>query len=328
METVATTPTLVVYGSIHYDVIAQYERFPQANDRLFPGAITLAPGGMGGNVAAIYARVGGIARFVGSFSNDSDGEELRRDLERDGVDTSWAKQNPGPGSRGLIMVDSCGERAIVGYYGNALSTIERSAGQSPGAVYNPMDMVQSWEQPEISIDPQVFDSQVAGFYCPLNYAPAVLPFVPESLPVFIDAEGAHLDRMNLHDVKESILRSSLVFANHRSFAKLRDLVGTAFLATAKKFHDIAFIETLGKRGCRVHTTQNVAYVPAVPAQAIDSTGAGDSFAAAFLYSYLTGASLREAGAFACNIASQSVRALGSRAGVPSLVSAVNGFSER
>ena len=81
---------LVVIGSIHFDVVVQLPHLPRENDRIFPSAMTLAPGGMGGNVAAAFARLGGHSRFAGPFADDADGEALRADLIRDGVDIRWA----------------------------------------------------------------------------------------------------------------------------------------------------------------------------------------------------------------------------------------------
>src|SRR5205085_1094072 len=89
-------------------------RLPRANDRLRPSEVVLEPGGMAGNVASAFARLGGRVRYAGAFTADDDGAQLREALIRDGVDVRFARERPGPGGRGLILVGARGERAIIG----------------------------------------------------------------------------------------------------------------------------------------------------------------------------------------------------------------------
>lgn len=311
-------PTLVVCGSVHYDVIVQLPRFPRANDRLAPGAVTLAPGGMGGNVAAAFSRLGGHSRFVGMFSSDDDGVCLREDLERDGVDTNWSSWSGATGTRGFILVDGEAERAIIGYW-SAIADLIRSPGQSPGPVeHSAPDRTtrRTRRFPHLVLRPEVFDAPVDAFSCPFNFAPVVLDTVPAHLPVYMDLETGHVQGWSEEDIRRHLGRATVIFGNQRNLSSLLDLLGETELASLAMATDTIFVETLGADGCAIHYEGMTTIVPGYPANPVDSTGAGDCFAAAFTLAHLQGRSLEESASFACYAAARSVRALGSRPGVP------------
>ena len=80
----------------------------------------------------------------------------------------------------------------------------------------------------------------------------------------------------------------------------------------------AVVVTLGSRGCRVLEGRREVHVPAVPVEAVDTTGAGDCFAAALAYGVARGWQLPDAAVFAGRAAALSVRVAGARAGLPTL----------
>ena len=75
----------------------------------------------------------------------------------------------------------------------------------------------------------------------------------------------------------------------------------------------------GVKGCIIATDSAQIEIPACPVdKVIDTTGAGDCFAAGFLWALSEGWTLAECGQFACTVASCSVEAVGAVAGVKSL----------
>ena len=75
----------------------------------------------------------------------------------------------------------------------------------------------------------------------------------------------------------------------------------------------------GGKGCIIATDSAQIEIPACPVdKVIDTTGAGDCFAAGFLWALSEGWTLAECGQFACTVASCSVEAVGAVAGVKSL----------
>ncbi len=74
----------------------------------------------------------------------------------------------------------------------------------------------------------------------------------------------------------------------------------------------------GAKGCIIATQEAVLEVPACPIkELVDTTGAGDCFAAGFLWGVSEGYSLEECGRMACAVASCSVERVGATEGVAS-----------
>jgi len=80
------------------------------------------------------------------------------------------------------------------------------------------------------------------------------------------------------------------------------------------------VETMGPGGCNVYHKGCVTHVPVKPEVEVDSTGAGDIFAAAFFVRYREGGDAVEAARFANACAALSVRKAG-LAGVPTRIAA-------
>jgi len=313
------SPLLVVSGSIHFDVIVQLPHLPRENDRIVPSAMTLAPGGMGGNVAAAFARLGGHSRFAGAFAADADGEALRADLIRDGVDTRWAGTRPGRDYRGFILVGTDGVRAIVGGWPQ-IAHLQRAPGQAPGSVQHvsraPWNPSREQSTVETALDPGLFGDDPAAFYCPFNHGPLVLATVPESVPVFMDLETGHIEDWDRAAVWGGLERATVIFANDRNMASLAAVLGESSPTALSERLQTVLIETTGPDGCVIHDQGTRTDVPGHPVAAIDTTGAGDCFAAAFLLGLLRGNGPVESASFANVAAALSTRQLGSRAGVP------------
>lgn len=84
----------------------------------------------------------------------------------------------------------------------------------------------------------------------------------------------------------------------------------------------------GSRGCLIKTKTEMHHIPAYPVKnCVDTTGAGDSFAAGFLWALSEGLPLAECGCFACAAASCAVECVGAADGVVSLEMPLSRFRE-
>jgi sugar/nucleoside kinase (ribokinase family) len=85
---------------------------------------------------------------------------------------------------------------------------------------------------------------------------------------------------------------------------------------------------LGAQGGLARQSESVARAPALPVRVVDTTGAGDSFDAGFLYGVLKGWSLEASLRLACACGSLSTRMAGGTAGQATLEEALEALERR
>ena len=84
----------------------------------------------------------------------------------------------------------------------------------------------------------------------------------------------------------------------------------------------------GKKGCLIRTKNQQIEIPAYAnATLVDTTGAGDSFAAGFLWGLKNGMPLEECGRFGCAVASCTVEKLGANTAIDSAELAMKRYNE-
>jgi fructokinase len=72
------------------------------------GSVTAFPGGAPFNVARTIAQMGGVCQFVGRFSDDDFGRQLRSALEREGVAIPVREATSAPTTLAIAQVDDTG----------------------------------------------------------------------------------------------------------------------------------------------------------------------------------------------------------------------------
>ena len=122
------------------------------------------------------------------------------------------------------------------------------------------------------------------------------------------------EAVNLAAVELAVKYGVKVFFNPAPARKLPDAIRDAVSVwTPNEFEEPAIgdvtgevVTTLGAKGCRIRSTGEV--IPAPPAKAVDTTGAGDTFSAVLAVRLAEGETLREACAAANAAAAEEVAA--------------------
>jgi sugar/nucleoside kinase (ribokinase family) len=248
--------------------------------------ITLGGGGQAANFCAWTASLGDPARLVTRVGDDETGRRLVSDLEARGVDVRavWA---PDPTGAIAVMIDQAGRRTMATQRG-------ASVGLSPD------DLDEDWFR----------DAR-------LLHVPAYSLFVEPIASATRAAIRAVREAKGMLAVDLSSAAGIRTYGPSRMAYVLARLKPEVLFATEAEAATLAVpleslaqvpVLKLGRGGCVVFGRT----IPAPEVEAVDPTGAGDAFAAAFCSAWLRGATPVESAEQAVQAASQSVLFAGAR----------------
>jgi ribokinase len=250
---------ICVLGDAHLDVVVRMSG-PLTEETDTPAVTSIGVGGQGANVAAWVSALGGQSRLIAARGTDAGAELVTADLVRRGVDVVGPFV---PGSTGVVVSLSTGGR-------------QRSMLTDRG-VGGMLD--------ETSVRPAWLDG--CEWLHLSGYALACEPIRTAALAVARSAAR--------RSVRLSVDLSSTAMIEACGVASFRALIGT--IGPGVVFGTEAEAALLGESSCpgsppgpRTLVVKLGAdgvrvggrHFPAPPADAIDSTGAGDAFAAGYL----------------------------------------------
>jgi len=115
------SPLVICLGNAVADHVFRVDDVPQPPAKARARGYALTAGGMAANAAIAVRRLGGRAAFWGRLGDDANGMMLSASLAAEGVETAGLRMIPGAVSPvSAVLVDAVGERAILGYRGEAL----------------------------------------------------------------------------------------------------------------------------------------------------------------------------------------------------------------
>jgi sugar/nucleoside kinase (ribokinase family) len=258
-----------------------------------------ASGGSAGNSMIAAAQFGGPTFMSCKVANDMDGDIYLADLEAAGVDHCLTGGR-GDGTTGkcLVLITPDAERSMNTFLGisETLSTEQLDAGAIAASEYlyiegylvtSPTGCAAAVKAREIA--------EAAGVKTALSFSdPGMVEFFRDGMAQII---GQRLD---------------LIFCNE---AEAMGWAGSDDLEEAiEQLKQIAnsFVITLGADGALTYDGTELTEIPPHRVQAVDSNGAGDMFAGAFLYAITRGEDFPTAGRFASLTAGKIVANYGPR----------------
>lgn len=290
--------TVIVVGSINVDLVVRAPRLPGPGETVIGGTFAQHHGGKGANQAVAAARLGAHVTFVGAVGDDELGREAVRDLQQEGVTVEGVKVLTGlPTGVALITVDAAGENQIAvasGANGAVDSTLVQEALASNPALERGGVYLANFEIADEAVITGARIAAEAGMTVVVNPAPArELPAALLALrPILIPNE----------------VEGEALTGEWEPLAAARVLSGRS---------GGPVIVTLGPGGALVFDAGEVEVVAAPLLEAVDTTGAGDTFAGALAAGLSAGKTLSEAARMAVRAASMSVTVTGARGGMPS-----------
>ena len=257
--------------------------------------VDLKTGGSAANTIATLGYLGASASYCGQVGDDAFGKQYAAQFDdacgQHGIHTVAGT----PTGKCLALISPDGERTMLTDLGTAvnLETVQHiSASIQQAKVLHLTGYLLLGEVTQARMMEAISMAKAAGVKVSLEVAdPFVVALKRDEMLELIEKE---VDIVFLNEEEAKSLYESTPQA---AFDKLQSLVETV-------------VVKLGKDGSMAARNGETACAGIYPANLIDTTGAGDSYAAGFLYGYVNGFSLEQSAQLAARVASACVSQLG------------------
>ena len=267
-------------------------------DEIKPLGVQYVAGGSAANTIADTAIFGMPSGFIGKIGSDEVGALFQSDQSQCGIKSMLLKGKDVSGRAMVFITGSNAERTFADYMGATLELGPDDLKPEYFEGYDYFHIEGYLVQNQALIRRAVEMAKAAG--CTISIDMASYNVV-ESNNAF------------LHDIVENYV--DIVFANETESKAFTKLPPREAIDEIARICDIAVVKT-GKTGSMVRNKDEFYQIGAWPAKAIDATGAGDTYAAGFLYAHSLGMPLKVCGEIGSVIAAKVVEVIGSKIDIP------------
>jgi sugar/nucleoside kinase (ribokinase family) len=234
---------------------------PRAKLRISSHAVSC--GGQIATTLCTCAAMGLRAKYVGAIGADANGERVRAELDRRGIDTASVVRREAPNAYAVILVaDDVGERVVLWDRSEALALAE--AELPGGAIASARALhVDDVDQP-------------AGIAA-ARIGRAAGAIVTSDIDRVTERTGELIAAVTVP-----------IFAEHVPPAITGEADPERALRKIRRTHPGLLCVTLGAHGSMLLDGDRLHHAPAFPIVPVDTTGAGDVFRGAFLVALLRG----------------------------------------
>ena len=289
-----TRADIVAIGLNATDTLIRVPHFPELDSKTKILSSRVLPGGQAATAAVACHRWGLRTRYVGKIGDDAAGRLQREEFAREGVEVHLIEVPNCASQLAFIIVDQeTGERTILWQHDDRL---DLRADELP----------QHWIRGArlVHVDGHPSAPATAAALCAREVGAVVT---------------ADLD--NLYPGIEELLEDVDFMISSREFPErllgISDLL-ESLPEISRRYGCRVSAATLGRDGVLAWDGSQFHYCPAFCVDAVDTTGAGDVFHAAFACALLRGDALPVILEFACAAAGLNCGALGARGGIRSV----------
>lgn len=256
-------------------------------------------GGTVANTLMGIASFGGRAHFIGKLAIDERGSRFRSELTGAGIDLTSVPSTAHCTGHCLILVTPDGQRTMLTRLGCSIdlgpNDIERDVIERSKITY-----LEGYLWPSVSARQALFEAatlaRMAGRMTAMNLPSP--PLVAQYRQSFLEFIASYVD---------------IVFGNQEEVEAFSEEVDFAkAVALCRRYAKVVAV-TRGAMGATVMAQQHVWTIdPAPVASIVDTTGAGDFFAAGFLFGIAKGLILPECGRLGAIAAAEVIGYIGAR----------------
>ena len=252
---------IIVFGSLDIDIVMPVGHFPKPGETVLCTADYLShPGGKGSNQAVAAARAGAKVAVVGKVGDDSFGRRCINNLKNQSIWASGIGISERPTGNSMIAVDSNGANFSIVAPG---ANLDATSDQAPDEIFTPKNMILAQlEVPPKETFSVLERARAGGAITVLNASPA-----------------GNMTREGLKNVDYLIINEIEAL----QFAHTLDIKETDSRLIAKEIAQMgpACIITLESKGSVAVKGKDTYVVGTLPIDAVDTTGAGDTFCGVF-----------------------------------------------
>lgn len=275
-------------GSMQLIDEAQFKSISEEINKL---NTSIVAGGSASNTIVGLARMGVQSGFVGRIGKDFFGKYYKADLEKHKVKSHLTEVDEVSGVASTF-ISKDGERTFGTYLGAAalLSADELRKEDFEGYDYFYIEgyLVQSYDLIKRAIVlAKEAGAKVVLDLASYNVVEANRDFLLAIIPDYVD----------------------IVFANEEEAKSLLDLDAQEAVAALAKLTEIAIVKT-GDKGSWAQRGEEQVFVPARKVNCVDTTGAGDLYAAGFIYGLINNRSLEVCAEIGTLLAADVIQEIG------------------
>ena len=286
-------PTIVVVGSTMMDMITYIDKVPESGETLIGDSFALGFGGKGANQSVMASRMGANVFMVNTLGDDLFGDSTLKNFQDQGIDTSFIERTKGASGVAPIWVEKDGSNRIICVPGSNNAMTPEQGVRAIESISNIDIVIGQLEIPQEVTAAAFRAAQKKGIITILNPA----PFAPLSA--------------------ELLAASDWIAPNEHEFAAMdpqkRSPDSDEIIGDLARLLGKRILVTLGELGAAfTGATGQIVRIPSPKVNAIDTTGAGDSFVGAFAYGLASGMPEELAVKLGCACASKSVTRRGTQ----------------
>lgn len=294
---------VVGLGTFAMDILQKVNKLPREDDFCMIEDREYLPGGSGTNVISQVAKLGGTSAYIGKVGDDEVGKQIIASLDDENIDSSHMVISPnGTSIYTEIIIDREGKKFIMLNMGDVAASL--TADEVDYTVVENTDVYFTDLFPKDAAIEGLKKAKEAGKTTVVNLQTGL-----ESMESLGCTKDNILDALKYIDVFSPCFNGVMDITgikNKEEIGKAKDFFRQYFSGT--------LLFTLGSDGAAAFDkADRQIFVEAKKVNAVDTTGAGDSFLGGFIYSYFTeGKALEEAMDFATFCAAYTCTGIGAR----------------
>jgi len=275
------------------------DEIPQVGETVIGKSFNQYPGGKGANQAVCAAKLKSEVCFLGKVGKDAYGDFMLNEMASGGVDVSHIERSETSTGIALISVDSRGQNNIIVVPGANFSLDATYIDRHKEAIQK-CDIILAQHETPVEVTEYAFTiAKSFNKTTILNPAPA---------------QKISAAMISVTDI---------LVPNEHELSRLTGLICKSEQDMVKAAHMLqdqgvkSIIVTMGKEGVMLPEKEGWRVFPPFPANAVDTTAAGDSFLGGFVVSYAQNMDIVQAIAYGQMVASYSIQYKGAQSSMPS-----------